>query len=42
MTEPKDLYSCLAKTAERDPEETAYVTGDKGRAVLTTNGFATP
>lgn len=30
MTEPKDLYSCLAKTAERHPEETAYVTGDKG------------
>lgn len=29
MTEPKDLYSCLAKTAERHPEETAYVTGDK-------------
>ena len=29
MTEPKDLYSCLAKTAERSPEETAYVTGDK-------------
>jgi len=29
MTEPKDLYSCLAKTAERNPEETAFVTGDK-------------
>ena len=29
MAEPKDLYSCLAKTAERHPEETAYVTGDK-------------
>jgi len=29
MTEPKDLYSCLARTAERNPEETAYVTGDK-------------
>ncbi len=29
MTEPKELYSCLAKTAERHPEETAYVTGDK-------------
>ena len=29
MTEPKDLYSCLAKTAERDPEETSFVTGDK-------------
>jgi long-chain acyl-CoA synthetase len=29
MTEPKDLYSCLAKTAERHPEETAFVTGDK-------------
>ncbi len=29
MTDPKDLYSCLAKTAERNPEETAFVTGDK-------------
>ncbi len=29
MTEPKTLYSCLAKTAERHPEETAYVTGEK-------------
>ncbi len=29
MTEPKDLYSCLAKTAERDPEQTAFVTGEK-------------
>ncbi len=29
MTEPKDLYSCLAKTAERDPEQTAFVTADK-------------
>ncbi len=29
MTEPKDLYSCLAKTAERNPEETAFVTGEK-------------
>ena len=29
MTEPRNLYSCLAKTAERHPEETAYVTGDK-------------
>lgn len=28
MTEPKNLYSCLAKTAERHPEETAYVTGE--------------
>ncbi len=28
MKEPKNLYSCLAKTAERQPEETAYVTGD--------------
>ena len=30
MTEPKDLYSCLARTAERDPELTSFVTGDKG------------
>lgn len=29
MTQPKELYSCLARTAERNPEETAYVTGDK-------------
>ncbi len=29
MTTPKDLYSCLAKTAERDPEQTAFVTGEK-------------
>lgn len=29
MTEPKDLYSCLAKTAEREPEQTAFVTGEK-------------
>ena len=29
MTEPRNLYSCLAKTAERHPEDTAYVTGDK-------------
>ena len=29
MNQPKDLYSCLAKTAERDPEQTAFVTGDK-------------
>ncbi len=29
MTEPKDLYSCLARTAERDPEQTAFITGDK-------------
>ena len=28
MTEPKDLYSCLAKTAERNPKETAFVTGN--------------
>ena len=30
MKEPKDLYSCLARTADRDPEQTAFVTGDKG------------
>ncbi|OGS15024.1 MAG: hypothetical protein A2234_11675 [Elusimicrobia bacterium RIFOXYA2_FULL_58_8] len=29
MTEPKDLYSCLARTAEREPEQTAFVTGEK-------------
>ena len=29
MNGPKDLYSCLAKTAERDPEQTAFVTGEK-------------
>ncbi len=29
MTEPKDLYSCLARTAGRNPEETSFVTGDK-------------
>ncbi|PIU20290.1 MAG: hypothetical protein COT18_03075 [Elusimicrobia bacterium CG08_land_8_20_14_0_20_59_10] len=29
MTEPKDLYSCLAKTAEREPEQTAFVAGEK-------------
>jgi long-chain acyl-CoA synthetase len=29
MKEPKDLYSCLARTAERTPEDTAFVTGDK-------------
>ncbi|MDO8806113.1 MAG: AMP-binding protein [Elusimicrobiota bacterium] len=28
MTEPKDLYSCLAGTAGRDPEGTAFVTGE--------------
>ena len=28
MTEPKDLYSCLARTAERYPEKTAFVTGE--------------
>ena len=28
MTEPKDLYSCLAKTAGRYPEETSFVTDD--------------
>lgn len=29
MNVPKNLYSCMAKTAERHPEETAYVTGEK-------------
>lgn len=29
MKEPSDLYSCLAKTAEREPEQTAYVIGEK-------------
>jgi len=29
MTEPKDLYSCLAKTAGRYPEETSFVTDDR-------------
>ncbi len=28
MTEPKDLYSCLAKTAGKYPGDSAYVTGD--------------
>ncbi|HAT72233.1 MAG TPA: hypothetical protein DCS63_05395 [Elusimicrobia bacterium] len=28
MTEPKDLYSCLARTAARFPKRTAFVTGD--------------
>lgn len=29
MIKPKDLYSCLATTAEREPEQTAFVTGEK-------------
>ncbi|MBI4350874.1 MAG: AMP-binding protein [Elusimicrobia bacterium] len=29
MTEPKDLYSCLARTAGKNPEGTSFVTEDK-------------